>query len=525
MLRGAARGNCQGRRGQLALPAMDTNPHALRSIVIVGGGSAGWMTAAALANAVGPAIAITLVESDAIGTIGVGEATIPPIHSFNARLGIAEADFLRATRGSYKLGIEFVGWGTAQSRYFHPFGSYGADFDRVTLHHWWLRERLRGDPTPIDDYAMCWALARENRFGPPVDNPRDVRSTHGYAYHFDAGLYARFLRDYAEARGVRREEGRIAHVGRDGASGLLTHVTLDDGRVIAGDFFVDCSGFAALLIERELHAGFDSWAHWLPCDSAVALPCANTGPITPYTRSTAHAAGWQWRIPLQHRQGNGHVYCSGAIGDDQALAVLRAHLDAPGTADPRVIRFTAGRRRRAWLGNCVAIGLSGGFLEPLESTSLHLIQSGIERLLLLLPDRRHDPLNAQEYNRASAQEYERIRDFIILHYHANTRPEPFWQQCASAPIPDELAYKIRHWTHAARLVSPQDELFKNPSWLAVYLGQGMIPAHHDALADLRAEEVDAGSHLRRLRDMMRAAAQTFPTHDAALARFAPQPAV
>ena len=494
--------------------------HALRKIVIVGGGSAGWMSAAALAQATAGAVPITLIESDAIGTVGVGEATIPPIHSFNARLGISEADFLRATKGSFKLGIEFVGWGTPQSRYFHPFGSYGADFDRVSLHHWWLRERQCGDATPIDDYAMCWAMARDNRFGHPLDNPRDVRSTHGYAYHFDAGLYARFLRDYAEARGVRREEGRISSVARDGASGLLTSVTLDDGRVIQGDFFVDCSGFAGLLIEQHLHAGFADWTHWLPCDRAVAMPSANTGPITPYTRSTAHAAGWQWRIPLQHRQGNGHVYCSAQMSDDQAIDILRAHVDGPVLGDPRLIRFQTGRRRRAWVGNCVAIGLSSGFLEPLESTSLHLIQSGIERLLLLLPDRRHDPLNAEEYNRASAAEYERIRDFIILHYHAQTRPEPFWQACAAAPLPDELAYKIKHWMNAARLVSPQDELFKNPSWLAVYLGQGMVPHGYDAMADLRADHVDAAGHLRNLRDMMRAAAATFPTHDAMLAQIA-----
>ncbi len=500
---------------------MQTDHQKLRSIVIVGGGSAGWMTAAALANAIGKSVAITLVESDAIGTVGVGEATIPPIQSFNARLGIAEADFLRATRGSYKLGIEFVGWGAADSRYFHPFGSYGADFDRVTLHHWWLRERLRGDMTPIDDYAMCWALARENRFGPPVENPRDVRSTHGYAYHFDAGLYARFLRAYAETRGVRREEGRITHVGRDAQTGHLTGVTLENGQTVEGDFFVDCSGFAGLLIERELDAGFESWAHWLPCDSAVAMPCTNNGPITPYTRSTAHAAGWQWRIPLQHRQGNGHVYCSAAITDDEAQAVLRNNLDGQPLADPRVIRFTAGRRRRAWIGNCVAIGLSSGFLEPLESTSLHLIQTGIERLLLVLPDRNHDPLNAEEFNRATAAEYERIRDFIILHYHANTRSEPFWRQCAAASIPDELVYKIRHWMGSGRLVAPQDDLFRNPSWLAVYLGQGMVPEHYDAMTELRADTVDPTGQLRRLRELMRAAAQTFPTHDSVLTRFAP----
>jgi len=500
---------------------MDKTSQMLRSIVIVGGGSAGWMTAAALANALGHSVAITLIESDAIGTVGVGEATIPPIQSFNARLGIAEADFLRATRGSFKLGIEFRGWGAADSRYFHPFGSYGADFDRVGLHHWWLRERLRGDTTPIDDYALCWALARENRFGPPVENLRDVRSTHGYADHFDAALYARFLRDYAEARGVRREEGRIAAVARDGESGLITHVTLDDGRAVAGDFFVDCSGFAGLLIEGALHAGFESWAQWLPCDSAVAMPTANAGPITPYTRSTAHRAGWQWRIPLQHRQGNGHVFCSAMMRDDEAIDVLRAHCEGPGLADPRVLRFTAGRRRRAWVGNCVAIGLSSGFLEPLESTSLHLIQTAIERLLLVLPDRRHDPLNAEEFNRASTAEIERIRDFIILHYHANTRPEPFWQQCAATPLPDELAYKIRHWMGSGRLVAPQDELFRNASWLAVYLGQGMVPDRYDTMADARAALVDPTAQLQRLRDLTRAAAETFPPHDAVLARLAP----
>ncbi len=501
------------------------HPDALRSIVIVGGGSAGWMTAAALANALasssGCSIPVTLVESDAIGTVGVGEATIPPIKAFNARLGIDEADFVRATRGSFKLGIEFVGWGAADTRYFHPFGSYGADFDRVALHHWWLREHAAGNPVPFDDYSMCWALARENRFGPPVDNARDVRSTHAYAYHFDAGLYAATLRNYAEARGVQRVEGRIAHVGRDGETGHLTHVTMDDGRTVAGDFFVDCSGFAGLLIERTLDAGFESWAHWLPCDSAVAMPTANAAPITPYTRSTAHAAGWQWRIPLQHRQGNGHVYCSAAISDDEAVAVLRAHVESAAIADPRVIRFTAGRRRKSWVGNCVAIGLASGFLEPLESTSLHLIQTAVERLLLVLPDRNHDPLNAEEFNRATAAEYERIRDFIILHYHANTRPEPFWQQCAATPVPDELAYKLRHWMGSGRLVAPQDELFRNPSWLAVYIGQGLVPDRWDAMADARAGVVDAPAQLGKLRNLMRAAAATFPTHDQVLARLAP----
>jgi len=489
----------------------------IRTIVIVGGGSAGWMTAAALANAVGRSIAITVIESDEIGTVGVGEATIPPIRSFNAELGVSEADFIAATKGSFKLGIQFVGWGEADGRYFHPFGVHGADFDRVPLHHYWLRQRLAGDPTPFDDYSMCWALARENRFGPPVDNPRDVRSTHAYAYHFDAGLYARFLRDYAEQRGVRRLEGRIVEANRDGATGHIADVRLADGQCVEGDFFVDCSGFRSLLVGGTLEVGFEDWSHWLPCNRAVAVPCANTGPITPYTRSTARASGWQWRIPLQHRQGNGHVYCADHISDDEAAAVLCASLESPPLAEPRLLRFTAGRRHRAWAHNCVAIGLSGGFLEPLESTSLHLIQTGIERLLRLLPDRSHDPLNAEEYNRATAAEFDRIRDFIILHYYANRRPEPFWQACANMPIPDELAYKIKHFLGAGRLVAPHDELFRNPSWLAVYFGQGMTPDRYDRMADLRPG-VDAAGQLLRLRTMMRDAAATFPMHDDYLAK-------
>ncbi len=500
------------------------NAGLIERIVVVGGGSAGWMTAAALANAVGKSIAITVVESEEIGTVGVGEATIPPIKAFNALLGISEAEFVAATRGSFKLGIQFVGWGAAESRYFHPFGTYGADFDRVSLYHYWLRERLAGDKTPIDDYSMCWALARTNRFGPPVDNPRDVRSTHAYAYHFDAGLYARFLRRYSEDRGVVRVEGKILEARRESLSGNVSHLILADGREIAGDFFVDCSGFRALLLDGALGIGFEDWSHWLPCDRAVAAPSANSGPITPYTRSTARAAGWQWRIPLQHRQGNGHVYCSEFVSDDEAAAVLTENLESAPLAEPRFLKFKAGRRKVAWSKNCVSIGLAGGFLEPLESTSLHLIQTGVERLLRLLPDRSHDPLNAEEYNRATSAEFDRIRDFIILHYYANTRPEPFWQACANMAIPDELAYKIKHFIGSGRLVSPQDELFRNPSWLAVYLGQGLVPDRYDVLADARPA-IDAAEQLRKLRTLMHDAAATFPTHDDYLAQVCRAPAL
>jgi tryptophan 7-halogenase len=309
----------------------------------------------------------------------------------------------------------------------------------------------------------------------------------------------------------------VLDVSRDPATGHVASVRLGDGREIAADFFVDCSGFVGLLIERTLGAGYEDWTHWLPCDRALAMPTSNSGPLTPYTRSTAHAAGWQWRIPLQHRQGNGHVYCSRYISDDEAAAVLRANADGDALAEPRLLKFTTGRRKTAWRHNVVSLGLASGFMEPLESTSLHLIQMGVERLLRLLPDRAHDPLLAEEFNRATDNEYDRIRDFLILHYHANKRPEPFWRDCAAMPIPDELAYKLRHFEAQARLVSPHDELFRNPSWLAVYLGQDVIPRDYDRLADARPQ-VDAAAQLRNLREMMRAAAQTYPTHDEFIAR-------
>ncbi|WP_338468354.1 tryptophan halogenase family protein [Novosphingobium sp. ZN18A2] len=493
-------------------PSASGQPDALRSIAVIGGGSAGWMAAAAIANAVGRSIAVTLVESEQIGTIGVGEATIPPIKMFNAQLGIAEADFIRATQGSFKLGIEFVGWGGADCRYFHPFGTYGADFDRVPLHHYWVREHLRGKGAPIDDWSMCWALARENRFGPPNPNPRVVHSTHDYAYHFDAGLYAKLLRRYSEDRGVTRIEGRITSVRRDGETGNVASVTLADGREVAADFFIDCTGFAGLLIEKTLDAGYEDWTHWLPCDRAAAMPSENVGPLTPYTRSTAHRAGWQWRIPLQHRMGNGHVYCSARLSDDEAVNTLLSNVEGQPLGDPRLLRFTTGRRRKTWVQNVLSLGLAAGFMEPLESTGLHLAQSGINRFLLLLPDRGHDPLLAEEYNRLTALEYERIRDFLILHYAANTRDEPFWKACAAMAVPDELSYKIRHFAKNARLVSRDDELFRNPSWLAVFVGQGVIPESYDRLADARPQ-VDGAAMLGRLRDMMRDAARTFPTHD------------
>ena len=487
---------------------------AIRSIAIVGGGSAGWMAAAALSNALQGSVRIDLIESDEIGTVGVGEATIPPIKLFNAALGIDEAAFMRATQASFKLGIEFVGWGAADSRYFHPFGTFGADFDSVPAYQYWLRERARGSSLPLDELSMAWMAAKDNRFDRPTRDPRLVQSTFDYAYHFDAGLYARFLRTLSETRGVTRHEGRIAGVNRDAESGDIISVTLADGRSLSADFWIDCSGFRGLLIEETLSAGFEDWTHWLPCDRAMAVPCAHrdAAGFTPYTRSTARAAGWQWRIPLQHRIGNGYVYDSRLISDDEAAATLLANLDGEALADPRPLRFTTGRRKAAWAHNCVAIGLAAGFMEPLESTSLHLVQSGLQRFLALFPDRDGIALARAEFNTMTATEWERIRDFIILHYHLNTRTDsPLWRETVAMPIPDTLAHKIAHFGANGRLVSEGPELFLNASWLAVHIGQGHWPARYDPLVDAR-RFVEAPRLIDGLARVMREAAAVMPTH-------------
>ncbi len=482
-------------------------------IVIVGGGTAGWMTASALANALRGRCRIDLIESDDIGTVGVGEATIPPIKYFNRSLGIDENEFVAATKGSFKLGIEFVNWTRLGQRYFHPFGSFGAEFDSVSLHHHWLRERAHGAETALTDYSMAWAAARLGRFERPLSDRGRVQSTFDYAYHFDAGLYARFLRGHAERLGVRRTEGRIVDVGLNSETGFVEHVCLDGGTRLAGELFVDCSGFRGLLIEQAMHAGYDDWRHWLPCDRAVAVGCALAGEgLTPYTRSTAHAAGWQWRIPLQHRIGNGHVYCSRYIGDDEAAAVLLANLDGEALGEPRFLKFVAGRRHRSWYRNCVAIGLSAGFMEPLESTSIHLIQSAIVRFLALFPQRDFDPILADEYNRITALEYERIRDFLILHYHATQRRDaPLWRHTASMAVPETLSRKIEHFRRHGRLLLEERELFQNPNWLAVLIGQEVWPERYDPLADLRSE-IDAASKLAGLRRAMAEAASAMSDH-------------
>ena len=498
--------------------ATSSDDRRIQSVVIVGGGSAGWMTAAALSNAAPKGCAITLIESEEIGTVGVGEATIPPIKLFNQTLGVDEAEFMRRTQGSIKLGIQFVNWAQPGHRYFHPFGTFGKPFDLVQLHHYWQQAHQAGKASSLDDYCMAWAAASQGRFAPPIADQRNVLSTYDYAYHFDASLYAAFLREYSEKRGVTRVEGKIADVQLNSANGFVESVQLQDGRRTTGELFIDCSGFRGLLIEGALQTGYDDWTHWLPCDRAMAVPCASAGEFTPYTRSTLRSAGWQWRIPLQHRTGNGYVYCSKFISDDEVAATLLANLDGKALADPRPLRFVTGRRRKLWNRNVIAIGLSSGFLEPLESTSLHLIQAGIAKLLALFPDRDFDPIVSDEFNRIAASEVERIRDFIILHYFLNQRQEgEMWRYCANMSIPETLQEKIQHFRHYGRLVQRENDLFGPASWLAVHIGQLNTPERPDPLIHYR--EVDAVPWLGKLREALAAAAQQLPTHQQYIDRF------
>ena len=484
----------------------------LKRIVIVGGGSAGWMTAAALSSHLGRSTKITLVESEAIGTVGVGEATIPPIRTFNARIGIDEQTFVRDTQGSFKLGIEFVDWNRKGEAYFHPFGQYGAEFDVVPFYHHWMREHLAGRADRIDEFCMAWGAARAGKFSHPTQDRRQMQSTFDYAYHFDAGLYAAYLRKFSEAAGVERIEGRIETASLHAESGFVKDVQLEDGRTLEADFFVDCSGFGGLLIEKALRTGYEDWSPWLPCNRAVAVPCEKVGPMAPYTRSTAREAGWQWRIPLQHRTGNGYVHCDAFVSEDQAIETLLANLDGKPMADPRTIRFVTGRRRKFWNKNVVSVGLSAGFMEPLESTSLHLIQYAIMRLLVLFPDTDMSPLLQQEYNRLTVQEYERIRDFLVLHYHATERRDTeLWRYCSQMDIPDTLQYKIEQFRSYGILVAEDRELFTNASWLAVYFGQGIVPERAPVISELRTD-VPVSSRLTDIQRAIGEAAIEMPTH-------------
>jgi tryptophan halogenase len=493
----------------------------IKEIVVVGGGSAGWMTAAALSSLLNPkSVSITLVESDEIGAIGVGEATIPDIINFNRILGIREDEFMKATHATFKLGIEFVDWGKKGDVYFHPFGQHGADMRGIDFHQFWMHDRAAGNAHAIQEYSLCAVAGKQNKFVLPEPDPRSVLSQIRYAYHFDAALYARFLRQYAEARGVRRVEGKIAEVEQAPETGFIAGLKLENGQSVSGEFFFDCTGFRALLAEKTLGVPLVDWSHWLPCDSALAVPSRHSGPLTPYTRSTTKSAGWQWRIPTQHRTGNGHIYCREFMSDDEAANVLHEGLDGEALASPRPIRFTTGHRREFWTKNCITIGLSAGFLEPLESTSIYLIQEGISRFISLFPNATLPQVVRDEYNRHMRTEFEQVRDFIILHYHANQNEGPFWSYCRTMDVPESLKHKIALFREAGRIFRYEEELFTRPSWVAVFLGQHVTPQSYDPVVSTLPHD-EVASSLESMRTAMEAAAMRMPTHEEFLARYCP----
>jgi tryptophan halogenase len=504
------------------------NPHSIREVVIVGGGTAGWMAAAALSRFLNNGYTrITLVESEEIGIVGVGEATIPPLLNFNAMLGINENEFIAATQGTFKLGIEFVDWSGAGTRYIHPFGFFGRDLQGIHFHQLYLRERKRRPMQDISAWSMSAVAASMGRYVRPGVKAGFPLSQMLYAFHFDASLYARFLRDMAERSGVVRIEGKIVDSTLRGEDGHVESVTLADGRRVEGDLFIDCSGFRGLLIEQALETGYEEWKQWLPCDRAFAVPCDYSGQPDPFTRSTARRVGWQWRIPLQHRMGNGLVYSSDHMSDDEAVQILLDNLEGQPLAEPRRLTFTTGRRRLAWNRNVVALGLSGGFVEPLESTSIHLIQAGIAKLIALFPDRRFNPVERDEYNRQMNDLWDDVRDFVILHYKATGRDDSdFWKYCGSMSVPDNLARKIELWRAKGRIFRDGYELFATPSWVAVMLGQGIVPEDHEPAVDALDEEKVAAA-LEQMRLAYLQTAERLPTHGEFLAhimgRRAPEP--
>jgi tryptophan 7-halogenase len=498
----------------------------LRSIVIVGGGTAGWMAAAALARTLEYPVSIELIESDDIGTVGVGEATVPHLRAFNESLRIDEVDFVRAVRGTFKLGIQFVDWGRIGDRYVHGFGSIGHDYRGLPFHQYWLKLHSQGKAHDLGDYSINTAAAPAGKFiSGATDVPKNSPlSQVAYAYHFDAGLYARYLRRLAEAHGVKRTEGEVVDVTLRGEDGFIESVTLKSGARIRGDLFIDCSGFRGLLIEQTLKTGYEDWTHWLPCDRAVAVPSENAGAPAPYTRSTARPAGWQWRIPLQHRTGNGYVFSSQYVSEDEATATLLANLEGRALAEPRPLRFVTGRRKRMWSRNCVALGLASGFLEPLESTSIYLIQSGIARLIQMLPDRRMSTRLQDRYNAEATFEMERIRDFLILHYCATEREDSgFWKYCRDMPIPESLDNVIGLFRDSGRFYRNADEMFALTSWVQVMIGQHIMPAAYHPMVDL-VPDADLVGLADSVRGVIASCVAAMPAHEQFIERCCRAPA-
>jgi tryptophan halogenase len=489
-----------------------------KRVVVVGGGTAGWMAASALAKLLPHACSVHLIESAEIGIVGVGEATLPHLRAFIETLGLDEAAFMAATHATYKLGIDFRDFGKIGDSYLHPFGDFGRPLNGVPFFQYWLRMRGSGGGD-LFGYSPCNAMAAANRFARPSADPGSPFAHISYAYQFDATRFGPYLRGHAETLGATRTEGRIVAVERDPLSGDVAALVLDDGSRIEGDLFVDCSGFRSLLLGDALGEPWEDWSHWLPCDRAVAVPCAAaTATIEPYTRATAMPAGWRWRIPLRHRVGNGYVYASTHLSDDAASAALLAAIEGPALADPKILRFRAGRRKRSWVGNVIAVGLASGFLEPLESTSIYLAQAAIMELIALFPRDSIEAADRAAFNSAVDYEYDRIRDFLILHYHATTRDDsPFWNHVRTMTVPDSLRDKLDLFRAAGRVARYDRGLFFEPSWIAVMIGQGVLPAGWDQRVDMVDPKALSGA-MSRLRTRIADEVSAMPDHATVLTR-------
>lgn len=486
----------------------------IKKIVVVGGGTAGWMAASTLSHLLnGLGCDITLIESEQIGTVGVGEATIPPITMFNQMLGIDENLFVRETQATFKLGIEFVNWKKIGHSYIHPFGDFGVDFDVRPFHQHWLNQRAKGYGRDLFDYSLMVQACRQGKFMRPLsDRPKSALAGINYAYQFDAGLYAKFLRQYSEARGVTRIEGKIASVKQHPETGFVQSVTTDDDRTYDADLFIDCSGFRGLLIEQTLETGYEDWSKWLPCDRAVAIPCEKISDPIPYTRATAHEAGWQWRIPLQHRTGNGHVYCSSYTDTEKATDILVKNLDGKPIADPNHLRFTTGRRKKFWNKNVIALGLAAGFMEPLESTSIHLVQTGLARIMSHFPNQGFVQADIDSYNERTNAEYERVRDFLVLHYNLTQRDDSeFWRYCKNMEKPETLKRRVDQFAGHGRILESKDDLFGTASWLAVMHGQGIMPQYYDPVTD-QANPEKVNEVMEQIYSAIMSGADSMPNH-------------
>jgi tryptophan halogenase len=482
-------------------------------VVIVGGGTAGWMAAAALSSYLDSTkYSVKLIESDQISTVGVGEATIPGIRDFNNKVGIDENEFMKATNATYKLGIEFVNWTKVGESYIHPFSFIGHEMNGVPFQHYWLKQRHLGNKVPISEYSIGYQAALNNKFAHPSNDPNSVLSNYFYAFHFDASLYAQFLRTLSCKAGVERIEGKVVDVKLNSDTGFIENVYLENGLVVEGDLFIDCSGFRGLLIEQALNTGYEDWSHWLPCDRAIAVQTNSVEEPVPYTKSIARDAGWQWRIPLQNRVGNGYVFCSKYISDDEAKYTLMNSLQGKPINEPRVIRFTTGKRKKLWNKNCVAIGLSSGFLEPLESTSIHLIQTSIMKLITHFPDREFSQIDIDDYNQQMDRQFDQVKNFLILHYKTTQRIDTlFWQYCKDMTIPDELAYRINLFLKTGHIAECDKEIFVNENWLAVLLGQGLIPKNYHPRADC-IEQNQLSGILNQMKSIISQSVSIMPSH-------------